>query len=200
MTLFEVIHDRYVAQRRTRALVRHLSEVLPPEATVLDVGSGDGTVANLVMRSRPDLKLQGIDVLVRPNASIPVSAFDGRSIPFPDNSFDVVMLVDVLHHTEDPAVLLREAVRVARKGVAIKDHTLDTPGSGLRLRFMDWVGNARFGVNLPYNYWSTRRWSEAFESLGLRTAQNRTELGLYPGPADWVFGRGLHFLALLEKC
>ena len=166
---------------------------------MLDVGSGDGTVASLLMKSRGDLKLQGIDVLVRPNASIPVTRFDGQTIPFPDDSFDVVMFVDVLHHTEHPKALLREAVRVARKGIAIKDHTQDGPASRFRLKFMDWVGNARFGVNLPYNYWPSQRWSETFDALGLRSAEKRTELGLYPGFADWIFGRGLHFVALLNK-
>jgi SAM-dependent methyltransferase len=31
--------------------------------------------------------------------------------PFSEDSFDMVMFVDVLHHTSDPRVLLREAVR-----------------------------------------------------------------------------------------
>jgi SAM-dependent methyltransferase len=199
MSLLDLLHGRWVADRRSRVLARHLSEVLPRGATVLDVGSGDGNVASLIMEFRKDLTVRGVDVLVRPSTRIPVTSFDGTNLPFPDESFDVVMFVDVLHHTEHPTVLLREAMRVARKGIAIKDHTLDGPGSRFRLRFMDWVGNARFGVNLPYNYWPTSRWSEAFAGLGLRPAHKRTELGLYPGPADWIFGRGLHFLTLLEK-
>ena len=67
------------------------------------------------MRQRPDLEITGVDVLVRPKNHIPVQLFDGRQLPFPDQSFDAVMFVDVLHHTDDPSVLLREAKRVARK-------------------------------------------------------------------------------------
>jgi hypothetical protein len=66
-----------------------------------------------------------------------------------------------------------------------------------RLRFMDWVGNARHGVVLPYNYWPERRWRDAFADLRLTTQDWRSELGLYPPPASIVFGHGLHFIATL---
>jgi hypothetical protein len=36
----------------------------------------------------------------------------------------------------------------------IKDHTLNGFLAGLTLRFMDWVGNACYGIALPYHYWS----------------------------------------------
>jgi trans-aconitate methyltransferase len=34
----------------------------------LDVGCGDGTIDNLIMARRSDVKIEGIDPLVRPNA------------------------------------------------------------------------------------------------------------------------------------
>jgi len=182
-----------------RILVGHLAELIPRDASVLDVGCGDGSIAAQLRRRRSDLSLRGIDVLVRPQTQVPVDRFDGRTIPHADQSFDVVMFVDVLHHTDDPAVLLREATRVARQAVVIKDHNRDGFLSGLTLRFMDWVGNARHGVVLPYNYWPGARWRETFATLGLHPVENRSDLGLYGVPADWLFGRGLHFIALLSK-
>jgi len=65
--------------------------------------------------------ITGIDVLVRDHAHGPVVKFDGTSIPFPDRSFDTLVFVDVLHHTNDPVLLLREAARVARNTIVIKD-------------------------------------------------------------------------------
>ena len=96
-------------------------------------------------------------------------------------------------------VMLREAARVSRRCVLIKDHTRDGFAAGATLRFMDWIGNARYGVALPYNYWPQARWDAAFAELGLRPAKSVTEVGLYPWWANWLFGRRLHFITLLEK-
>jgi hypothetical protein len=63
------------------------------------------------------------------------------------------MLADVLHHTTDPMVLLREAARVARRSLIIKDHRTSRIGAAVTLRFMDWVGNRPHHVPLTYNYW-----------------------------------------------
>ena len=139
----------------------------------------------------------GLDTLVRPNTRIPVETFDGRSIPYPDGLFDAVMLVDVLHHASDPLLLLREAARVG-KIVLVKDHFRNGFLAGPTLRFMDWVGNARHGVALPYNRWSKSEWDAAFVRLNLKPAQMTLSLGLYPAPASWIFERGLHFVAELR--
>ena len=198
MSLIERIHDRYVHHRRVRVLSAHLAEIIPQNARVLDVGCGDGLLAHLILQRRPDLFLRGIDVLVRQQTHIPVDEFDGRVIPYRNASFNVVILVDVLHHTDDPMLMLREAARVAATAVVIKDHTRDGALAGATLRFLDWVGNARHGVALPYNYWPQQRWFEAFNTLGLTIGVWKKELGLYPRPANWFFGRSLHFIARLD--
>ncbi len=109
------------------------------------------------------------------------------------------MLIDVLHHTPDPGLLLREALRVSRRWLILKDHLVRGPCAGLRLRFMDYVANARHGVALPYHYLSTREWNELRHALDLQIATEVKQLGLYPWPLDYIFGANLHFLALLKR-
>ena len=191
-------HDRLVYGRRIRVLARHLAELLPRGAQVLDVGAGDGLLARRVLDARPDLTMRGVDILVRPRTHVPVEPFDGITLPFPDDAFDAVMMVDVLHHASDQQRLLREVSRVARAAVVIKDHLVLGALAEPTLRFMDWVGNARHGVALPYAYWSPARWREALADAGLRVVEQRQRLGLYPWPVSLVFERGLHFVALLE--
>jgi SAM-dependent methyltransferase len=165
---------------------------------VLDVGSGNGRLALLVAEKRPDISFRGIDVRVRRDAAISVETFNGRSIPYGEGSFDVVMFIDVLHHTADPMILLREAVRVAREVILIKDHLLKGAFAYSTLRLMDWVGNARHHVALPYNYWTPAEWHSAFDKLGLAVTSWESNLQLYPFPADLIFGRSLHFVGALR--
>lgn len=191
-------HRRFVTSRRARVLVGHLRELIPLNARILDIGCGDGLIDGMVMAARPDVSIQGIDISLRPRLLIPVLKYDGVHIPHPDKSFDTVLFLDVLHHTTDPMLLLREARRVAQQCIIIKDHNRDGFAAGVLLRFMDWVGNAPHGVVLPYNYWPHSRWQSAFSALRLTVGEYRDHLGLYPAPARWVFERGLHFLIRLD--
>jgi SAM-dependent methyltransferase len=195
----EGIHRGFVYNRRVEVLSSALADLLPRGATVLDVGCGDGLIDSLVLKKRPDVTIEGIDVLVRPRLHITVRQFDGAVIPHPDAAFDFVTFVDVLHHTDDPTVLLRQAARVARQGVIIKDHLLHGLAAGPTLRYMDRVGNESHGVRLPYNYWTHRQWLDGFRAAGLSVQSWTHRVPLYPWWASWVFGRKLHFVAKLSR-
>jgi len=192
------LHSQAVYGRRVRVLSEHLSRLIPDHATVLDAGTGDGLIASLVQQLRPDTTITGVDVLERPTTYIPVTLFDGTRLPFAEKQFDVVTFVDVLHHTKNIPDLLREAARVARRALVIKDHLREGLLANSTLRLMDWVGNHRYGVSLPYNYWSRRQWREAFANLGLQEESWLESLHLYQGPLDLFFGRNLHFVARLS--
>ena len=195
MSLLDRLHESGVLPRRAERLASLLAEVIPPNSSVLDVGSGDGRIDTLLLNQRGDLNLQGVEVSSRTQTGFPVTYFDGAHLPFEKQSFDVVMFVDVLHHTNDPMILLREAVRVARKMIVLKDHVLQGLFSGARLKFMDYVGNSRHGVALPFNYWTRQQWTEAEDRLGLQQKQEIRNLAMYPWPADYIFGANLHFIA-----
>jgi SAM-dependent methyltransferase len=195
MSILDKTHGSFVYPRRISQLAQKLADLLPGNAEVLDVGCGDGLLSSEIAKLRAGLRIAGIDVLVREKTFIRVSKFNGTTIPYPDASFDAVMLVDVLHHTIDPTVLLRESRRVARQAIVIKDHTCNGLLAAPRLRFMDWVGNARHGVVLPYNYWCKERWRTELVRLKLETECWLDDLTLYPWWANWIFGTSLQFIA-----
>ena len=171
----------------------------PRSARVLDVGCGDGRLAAAISVQRPDLVIEGVDVLVRAITHIPVRRFDGVTLPLEDSTFDVCLFVDVLHHTDDPAAMLREATRVSRGRIVIKDHSLDGFGARVTLSIMDWVGNAPHGVRLPYNYLTPAQWSRLLAGARLRLVRSDNRLQLYPRPFSWLFDRKLHFIAVVEE-
>ncbi|MEJ8561878.1 class I SAM-dependent methyltransferase [Yoonia sp. GPGPB17] len=190
-------HEKLVFNRRVRVLVEQIGALLPPGSDMLDVGTGDGQIAKMIGARQDGTKVQGIDIMKRETIHIPVTLFDGTTIPMENNAVDVVTFVDVLHHTDDPQILISEAARVARKAVIIKDHLSETKLDHMTLRAMDWVGNAPHGVVLPYNYAPRRNWDGWFDKADLATDEFITDVPLYPAPLSWVFGRKLHFIARL---
>jgi SAM-dependent methyltransferase len=198
MSVLGQIHEACIYGRRIRRLSELLAELIPSSCSLLDVGCGDGRLARELLDKRPDLRIEGVDVLVRDRVWLPVQAFDGMNLPYRESSVDGVMLIDVLHHTRDPLALLREALRVSRRWLIVKDHVLKGPAAAWRLRFMDYIGNSHHAVALPYNYLATGEWNELHRVLDLRVAAEVKQLGLYPRPFDYLFGAGLHFVALWE--
>jgi len=91
--------------------------------TVLDVGSGDGSVLYWLDKNGfcPSIKSleisqSGIEQIKAKNlASIQeIKLFDGYTIPYEDDSFDLVTCSHVLEHVEFPRRLLREIKRVSK--------------------------------------------------------------------------------------
>jgi len=192
------LHDRGILHRRVTALASAIAPLLPKSARVLDVGCGDGLLDKSLLDLRPDLRIEGVDVLVRPTTPIPIRQFDGLHLPFATGEFDVAMAIDVFHHAADAEGLMQEMKRAARGSLVIKDHLLHGLPSELILRAMDWVGNSRHGVRLPFSYWSEAEWRRAWDRCGVRPVSLLRDLHLYPLPLSLIFERDLHFIAVLE--
>jgi SAM-dependent methyltransferase len=193
------VHSVAVMGRRVERLSRALSVVFESGGSVLDVGCGDGSVAFAVQSLRADLSFSGVDVFLRPKIVIPAAVYNGKTIPYEDGAFDYVMIVDVLHHTDDPAALLTECLRVAKYGAVVKDHILSGFAASVTLRFMDWVGNRGHDVRLPYNYLDQKGWQDVFDAAGGTVVYWNDRLELYPVPFSWVFDRSLHFVGYVRK-
>jgi SAM-dependent methyltransferase len=115
-------------KKETFHTVSLLTPHLETGASVLDIGCGEGYVLDeLRARGVPDV--QGVDIVdIRRNKEYPFRLYDGQTLPFPDRSFDLVVLSFVLHHVPNDRklVLIEEALRVSRAKVVIVE---DTPSS-----------------------------------------------------------------------
>lgn len=90
--------------------------------TVLDIGAGSGRFGKAV-QERLGVQVTGVDVCDYSDHTIPFFVYDGKQLPFPDKTFDVIFFAFVLHHTQDQEILLKEACRVAREQIIIFEDT-----------------------------------------------------------------------------
>lgn len=176
-----------------------LAELIPLGSSMLDIGCGDGKIDYMIMKSNQTVKIQGLEVHPRPECLIECKNFDGIKIPLEDSSTDLCMLVDVMHHTSHIDKLMMECCRVSRRHILIKDHLCESKADFVLLKFMDWVGNRPHRIKLLCNYLSKQKWDEYFSLCNLKTVLWNSKIPLYPYPLNKIFGRNLHFIALLEK-
>lgn len=161
------LDERVLFPARTRYLVDWISPLLGDCPKILDLGSNDGRVTHALKQKVP-AEFMGCDVKVSQQTLIPIVEYDGRKLPFEDRSFDCVMMIDVLHHDVDPALVVQEAKRVSRRHILIKDHYYDNGLDFFGLKVMDYIGNAPYGIRLPYNYLNDAAWRSMFQTLDLR--------------------------------
>lgn len=119
-------YDKYASgnpiERRLMArFFDHLDAALPaaPPRSILEVGMGEGEVAERVRARYPGARFVGIDL---PDPELAASWADRGltggfadivALPFPDGAFDLVLAIEVLEHVADPPAALRELDRLA---------------------------------------------------------------------------------------
>lgn len=98
--------------------VRYILAHLPATGRVLEVGSGDGKILRTLAAQRPSLHVHGCDIRdwSSPDPGIEFRKITNTDLPFPDATFEAVLVVDVLEHVDDPAHLVAEIHRVLRPG------------------------------------------------------------------------------------
>jgi SAM-dependent methyltransferase len=115
------------------SILRRLSDFwqMPTGALILDVGSGVGSFVVgcrrqglLAFGIEPDRiarggRLTSIQIARRRLKGRVFAAALGEKLPFPDRSFDLVTMNQVIEHVGDQAAVLREALRVTRDGGAV---------------------------------------------------------------------------------
>ncbi|MDH4230867.1 MAG: class I SAM-dependent methyltransferase, partial [Nitrospirota bacterium] len=90
---------------------------LPAGCSVLEIGAGTGLLSKLL--SEKGYSVQAIDVKTSQHSRHriwPVTIYDGRVIPFQNNSFDIVFSSNVLEHIPHANAFQREIRRVLKPG------------------------------------------------------------------------------------
>jgi ubiquinone/menaquinone biosynthesis C-methylase UbiE len=93
-----------------------------PDATVLDVGCGNGLWAQAALGLTPDATIVGIDAspgmtkIFKESVNASAAAGDITRLPMRDKAADAVLALWMLYHVPDKAAALQEVGRVLRPG------------------------------------------------------------------------------------
>jgi SAM-dependent methyltransferase len=117
-----------------RALQNELREIevtaassfFPRGCRILELGGGNGYQAKLLSQAGFDVTSIDVPGRARTTSSFPVADYDGKTIPFPDSSFDAAFSSNVLEHIPHLPVTFQELRRVL-KPRALAVHVLPTP-------------------------------------------------------------------------
>jgi len=125
------IEQKYDIGGHALFLYRAVREVIPTNSVVLDVGCNSGAIGRLLMQEK-NVICYGVDV----NPQLVIRAINkgifakltyfskgifekpgvAEKLPWPDNNFDAVILLEILEHVYDADKVLKEATRVTKLG------------------------------------------------------------------------------------
>ena len=153
-------------ERRAEEFVSLFEEFIPPNAQILDIGGGWGFYVEPLERVR-NCKVTVLDVVEPAFHKAPVLTYAGEKMPFPDKSFDVSLLVTMLHHVRFPEKLLAEAKRVTRRFVIVVEDLYRHAAGRVWTILRDTLFNFEF-VGHPRQFRRREEWLECFSRLGLK--------------------------------
>lgn len=127
----DLLRDTYFRLYAQRKLEKVMGKVTDT-SQVLEVGAGTGLYSALIQERFPGAKIVNVDnsnEFLECNPNLLKINADAHSLPFGDSTFEVVFCVDVLHHVDHPAQVVKEMTRVAQETVFFIEPNLYNPPS-----------------------------------------------------------------------
>jgi demethylmenaquinone methyltransferase/2-methoxy-6-polyprenyl-1,4-benzoquinol methylase len=133
---FDVIAPIY--SRVTYSSLEKMRELagLPFNGRLLDVGGGTGRVASALLKEIDEVVVADVSMgMLRQThrSTLKPVCSHSESLPFPDNFFERVIMVDALHHVIDQPASAREMLRVLKPGGRIVIEEPDIRAFGVKL-------------------------------------------------------------------
>ncbi len=133
---FAVIAPLYARVPYSKTEVMREAASLPVRGSLLDVGGGTGRVASAIRDLVDKIFVADVSfgmLKASPHAALRPVCGGSESLPFADNSFERIIMVDALHHVIDQAHTAREMFRVLKPGGLLVIEEPDIRTFGVKL-------------------------------------------------------------------
>lgn len=126
-------------QHIVRIIEERKTDVLRSGGSTLDIASGTGEILKRFAEKFPQATFKGIDMTAAmvekakdktvKLSNVSIDTGNASTLPFPNDSFDVVLILDALHHMLRPERVLSEVRRVLKTGglFLLVDPAKETP-------------------------------------------------------------------------
>jgi len=185
-----------IIRKRTNWIVNNLIGFLKEGERIIDIGAGGGWVAKEIQRKRK-VQILLLDVIDFNQTDLEIVLYDGKKMPFSDETFDTALLIFVLHHCKNPLEVLKEAKRVTKDKIIIMEDIY----SNIFEKFLIYVSEilgflGSFfirppGESLPFSFKSFSEWERIIKNLGLKIIEKKKLLSPF---------KTTHCLFVAKKC
>jgi methionine biosynthesis protein MetW len=141
----------------SRVDLRVIADLIRPGSRVLDVGSGDGELLDLLAREKQvdgrglEISQRGVNESVARGLPVIQGDADSDLSYYPDKGFDYVILSQTLQATRNPKLVLNELLRIGERAI------VSFPNFGhwrVRLSLL-LKGRMPVTKDLPYSWYDT---------------------------------------------
>lgn len=167
-------------EKEGEMICRDCQPFIKAEDKILDIGCGNG-IFSKKLKDFFHADLIGVDLQDRRTADIPFKLVSGENLPFADNTFDVVFINFLLHHTSDCQKVLAEAKRVSKRKIIIYEDLKENFIDDLSFLFHKFTYKLFFRpYNLIVSFKSEKEWEEIFKNLGLKILSRKKAPSIMP--------------------
>lgn len=182
---YKWIPIRFLIEKIVRNMVTRtvdfLEDFIREGEHIIDIGGGGGWISQ-ELQARKKTKNLILDVINLNQTDLPLIIYDGKNMPFDNNTFDTAILVCVLHHCQDPSKVLEEAKRIVKNRIIIIEDISNGRFGGVALRCKDALVNIAFCLlanslkeitNLPFYFKTIPEWEKTFKDLNLEVVYKK---------------------------